>query len=170
MPNAANRRAFSAGGRPGRMSPRSGQFVQQGRVGGGGCGLGQGGELGFDLLAFVVQVGEPGADPGAHRGGSGVGRVGGQVFQFEDLGVLRGLDPPDPGLEPGGLGVPWAAASASVAGSCAASRAARPGPKIRVAKNRPMIWSSRVSGAWTVRGWSGWSAACLGVAGLCGHR
>ena len=104
MPNAASRRAYRAGGRPGRMSQER-EFVEQGRVGGGGRGLGQGRELGFELFAFPVEVGDPGADPGAHRGGRGVGRVGGQLFEFEDLGVLRGLDPPDPGLQLRGLGI-----------------------------------------------------------------
>jgi hypothetical protein len=117
-----------------------------------------------------VQLGEPGADPGAVGLGGGVVRVGREVFEFEDLGGLRGLDPGDPGLERvllrlavgGGLGVGG--------GSWAASSAARPGPNTRVAKNPPTTLSRRVSAAWTVRGWSGWSAACLGLAQLCGHR
>ena len=82
------------GGRQARQHvPQDGELIQQGRVGSLRCGLGQGGELGFELLAFVMQLGEPGADPATHRGDRGVGRVGGQLFQFEDLGVLRGLDP-----------------------------------------------------------------------------
>ena len=47
---------------------QGGELVEQGGIGGGRGGLGQGLKLGFDLLAFVVQVGEPGADPGAHGG------------------------------------------------------------------------------------------------------
>jgi hypothetical protein len=43
-------------------------------------GLVQGLELGFDVFAFVVEFGEPGADAGAHRGGCGVGRVGGELL------------------------------------------------------------------------------------------
>jgi len=52
----------------GQDVPGQRQLVQQGRVDCLRCGLGQGGELGFELLAFPVEVGEPGADPGAHRG------------------------------------------------------------------------------------------------------
>jgi len=96
---------FEGGRETGQDVTQCREFVEQGGVGGGWGGLGQGLELGFDLLAFVVQVGEAGADPGAHGGGGGVGRVGGELFEFEDLGVLRGLDPLDAGLEPGGLGI-----------------------------------------------------------------
>ncbi len=103
-PNAANRRALRAGGRPGRRSPSNGSWSSRAGCGGRG-GLVQGLKLGFDLLAFVVEVGEAGADAGAHGGGCGVGGVGGERFEFEDLGVLRGLDPLDAGLEPGGLGI-----------------------------------------------------------------
>jgi hypothetical protein len=89
----------------GQHVPGQGELVEQGRVGGAGGGRGQGGELGVELLAFVVQVGEPGADPAAQRGGGGVGRVGGELLEFEDAGVLRGLDLPQPGPDGGGLGV-----------------------------------------------------------------
>ncbi len=87
------------------MSPAHRELVEQGRVGGLGGGLGQGGELGLELLAFGVELGEPGADPAAHRGGGGVGRVGGEFFEFQDAGVLAGLDPLEPGGQGGGLGV-----------------------------------------------------------------
>ncbi len=96
---------FESGWQAGQDVPEDREFIEQGGVGGGWGGLGQGGELGFEVFAFVVEVGEAGADAGAHGGGGGVGRVGGQVFEFEDLGVLRGLDPLDPGFEGGGLGV-----------------------------------------------------------------
>jgi len=80
-PNAVNRRALRAGGRQAGLDvPGEGELVEQGGAGGGWCGLGQGGELGVDLFAFVVQVGEAGADAGAHGGRCGVGRVGGELF------------------------------------------------------------------------------------------
>jgi hypothetical protein len=73
--------------RQGRQDVAQGrELVEQSGVERAGGGLG-------DLFAFVVQVGEAGADAGAHGGGCGVGRVGGELFEFEDLGVLRGLDP-----------------------------------------------------------------------------
>ena len=109
MSNAANRRALSWGGRPGRMSPARGSWSSSAGVGGGRCGLGQGLELGFEAFAFLVEFGEPGADAGpVGLGGRvvGVGGVGGEFFQFQDLGVLRGFDPGDPGRERGVLGVP----------------------------------------------------------------
>ena len=57
------------GGREtGQDVTQGGEFIEQDGVGGGGSGLGQLGELGFELLAFVVQVGEAGADAGAHCG------------------------------------------------------------------------------------------------------
>jgi hypothetical protein len=40
----------------------------------------QGALAGFEVLAFSMQVGEAGADAGAHRGGGGVGGVGGELF------------------------------------------------------------------------------------------
>jgi hypothetical protein len=55
--------------------------------------------------AFVVQVGEPAADPAAQRGGGGVGWVGGELFEFEDAGVLGGVDLRQAGADGGGLGV-----------------------------------------------------------------
>ena len=53
----------------GQHVPGMGELVEQGGVGGAGGGRGQGGQLGVELLAFVVQVGEPGADrrPGEIR-------------------------------------------------------------------------------------------------------
>ena len=74
--------------------------VDQGGVGGGRGGGLQGLALGSELLAFVVEVGEPGTDPGAH---GGVGRVSGQLLQLEELGVLGGVDLPDAGGEGGDL-------------------------------------------------------------------
>jgi len=71
---------FEGGGQAGLDVPGEGELVEQGGAGGGWCGLGQGGELGVDLFAFVVQVGEAGADAGAHGGRCGVGRVGGELF------------------------------------------------------------------------------------------
>jgi hypothetical protein len=61
--------------------------------------------------------------------------------------------------------VSWASRSADAAASVA-RRAARSGPKIRAAKNGAVMRSRRSSGTWTERGWSGWSAACLGLAHL----
>ncbi len=81
------------------------QLVEQGGVGGLGRGLGEGGQLGLDLLAFGVELGEPGADPAAHRGGGAIAGVGGEFFEFQDAGVLAGLDPLEPGGQGGGLGV-----------------------------------------------------------------
>ena len=78
---------------------RPGEPVEQGQVHGLGCGLGEGFELGFGLLAFVVECGEPGAE----GGGGGVTGVVGDLLEFEDLGVLGGVDFLDAGLE-GGLG------------------------------------------------------------------
>ena len=71
---------FEGRGQAGQDVPGERELVQQGGVGGGGGGLGQGLKLGFDLLAFVVEVGEAGADAGAHGGGGGVGRVGGELL------------------------------------------------------------------------------------------
>jgi hypothetical protein len=62
----------------------------------------QGGELGLDLFALVVEFGEPGDDPGSHAGRCGVGRLGRELFQADDLGVLRGVEL----LDPGGQGSP----------------------------------------------------------------
>jgi len=90
---------FEPGGEAGQDVSREREPVQEFGVGGGRGGLGQGLELGFELFAFVVEFGEPGADPGAVGLGGGVVGVGGEVFEFEDLGVLRGLDPGDSGLE-----------------------------------------------------------------------
>ena len=97
MSKASSSRAFSSGGQAGQDVPGERELVEQGRVGGPGGGRGQGGELGVELLAFGVQVGEPGADPAAQRGGGGVGRVGGELFEFEDAGVLGGVDLPAAG-------------------------------------------------------------------------
>ena len=72
-----------------------GELVEQGGVGGFGGLLAEGGELGFELFAFAMELGEAGADPAAHRGGGGVGRVGGEFLEFQDAGVLTGLDPGD---------------------------------------------------------------------------
>ena len=96
---------FELRGQAGQDVPGQRQLVEQGGVRGLGGGLGQGGQLGFELLAFGVELGEPGADPAAHRGGGGVGRVGGEFFEFQDAGVLAGLDPLEPGGQGGGLGV-----------------------------------------------------------------
>ena len=85
--------------------PGQRELLQQGRVGGLRSRRGQGGQLGLELLAFGVELGEPGADPAAQRGGRGAGGVGGEFFQFQDAGVLAGLDPLEPGLEGGGPGV-----------------------------------------------------------------
>ncbi len=60
---------------------------------------------GLGVLAVGVELGEPGGDPGAHRGGGGVARVGRELFQGEDLGVLRGVDLLEPGTEGAGAGV-----------------------------------------------------------------
>jgi hypothetical protein len=51
----------------GQDVPEEGKLVEQGRVGGGRGGLGQGGELGSDLLALVVEVGEAGANAARSR-------------------------------------------------------------------------------------------------------
>ena len=96
-------------------------------------------ELGFEVLAFLVEFGEASADAGAVGLGGWVGRVGGQIFQFQDLGVLRGLDPGDPGFEGGFLGVPVGGSGGVGGGDWAASRAARSGPKIRVAKKMAIV-------------------------------
>jgi hypothetical protein len=48
-------------------------------VGCGRDGLYQGLELGFEEFAFLVEFGEPGADPCSVGLGGGVVRVGGQV-------------------------------------------------------------------------------------------
>jgi len=71
---------LEGGRQAGQDVPGERKLVEQGGVGSLGGGLGQGGQLGFDLFAFVVEVGEPGADPGAHGGGCGIGRVGGQLL------------------------------------------------------------------------------------------
>jgi hypothetical protein len=89
----------------GQDVPGERELVQQLGVGGGGGGLGEGFELGFEEFAFVVQFGEPGADPGAVGLAGGVVGVGGDVFEFQDLGVLRGLDPGDAGFQGLLLGV-----------------------------------------------------------------
>jgi len=146
------------------------EFIEQGGVGGGRGGLGQGGELGFEVFAFVVEVGEA-ARMRARMAAAAVsaGSAGccssSRIWEFcaVSIRLIRAL-------RAAAWVSRWAAASASVAGSWAARSPARPGPKMRVAKNWPTTWSSRASGAWTVRGWSGWLAACLGVAGLWGHR
>jgi hypothetical protein len=57
------------------------------------------------LFAFLVKLGEPGADADAEDGGGGVGAVGGEFFELDDLGVLRSVDPVDAGLDGGGLGI-----------------------------------------------------------------
>ena len=118
----------------------------------------------------MVQVGEPGADAGAHRGGGGVGRVGGQVFQFEDLGVLRGLDPLDPGLQPGGLGVLLGGGVGVGGGELARQELGAAGAEDPGGEERPGDAVEQglggLDGARVVR----MAGACLGVAGLCGHR
>jgi hypothetical protein len=86
--------------------PGQRQLIQQGGIGGLGSGDGEGVELGLEVLAFGVELAEPGADPAPHRGGRGVGRVGGELLEFEDAGVLPGTDLLDPGSQGGGLGVP----------------------------------------------------------------
>ena len=51
------------GGRQGGQDVAGeGELVEQSGISGARCGLGQRGELGFDLLAFGVQVGEPAVD------------------------------------------------------------------------------------------------------------
>ena len=105
MSNAASSRALRSGGQAGQDVPGQGQLVEQGGVGGLGGDGGQGVELGLELLAFVVELGEPVADAGAHGGGGGVGGVGGEFFLGQDLGFLRGLVLPDLGRQGGGLGV-----------------------------------------------------------------
>ena len=96
---------FELRGQGGQDVPGEGELVEQGGVGGFGGGLGESGQLGLDLLAFGVELGEPGPDPGPHRRGGGVAGVGGEFFQFEDAGVLAGLDPLEPGVQGGGAGV-----------------------------------------------------------------
>jgi len=71
---------FEGGRQAGQDVPSQGEPVQQGQVHGLGGGLGQGFELGFGLLAFVVKLGEPGTDAGAQRGGCGVVGVGGDLL------------------------------------------------------------------------------------------
>ena len=105
MSKASSSRAFRSAGQAGQDVPGERELVEQGGVGGAGGGGGQGGQLGVELLAFGVQVGEPGADPAAHRRGGGVGRVGGELLKFEDARVLGGLDLLQPGLDGGGGGV-----------------------------------------------------------------
>jgi hypothetical protein len=90
----------------GQDVPGDGELVEEFGVGGVGGGGGEGLELGFEEFAFVVQFGEPGADPGAVGLVGGVTGFCGDVFQFDDLGVLRGFDPGDPGVEGFFLGVP----------------------------------------------------------------
>ncbi|HEY0998430.1 MAG TPA: hypothetical protein VGD83_02215, partial [Streptosporangiaceae bacterium] len=53
------------GRQPGQDVAGQWQPVQQAGVSGCRCRLGQCLELGFELVAFVVEFGEPGADPGA---------------------------------------------------------------------------------------------------------
>ena len=79
MSKAASRRA-QCGRQIGQDVAGEGELVEQGGVGGGRCRLVEGFELGFDLFAFVVEVGEAGADAGAHGGGGGVGRVGWELL------------------------------------------------------------------------------------------
>ena len=61
---------FEGRGQAGQDVAQGGELVEQGGVRSGGGGLGQGLELGFDLLAFVVEVGEAGTqraeDASAH--------------------------------------------------------------------------------------------------------
>jgi hypothetical protein len=95
---------FDPGREVGQDVPGERELVEQGQVSGGGHGLGEAFELGFEPFAFFAEFGDPGADAGAQGGGGGVGRVGGEFFEFEDLGVLRGLDPADAGLDRGDLG------------------------------------------------------------------
>jgi hypothetical protein len=90
----------------GQDVPGQRQVIQQGWV----CGLGddrlEGVHLGFDLFAFVVELGEPVGDPGPHRGRGGVGRVRGELFQAEDLSFLGGVDLLEPDAQGSQLGVP----------------------------------------------------------------
>src|SRR5262249_6287424 len=99
MSKTWNSRALSFGGRRGGVVPGTGRPGRRAGVAGGPGGFGPGLWSGLQPFAFGVQLGEPGADPGAVGLGGGVVRVGGKVFEFEDLGVLRGLDPGDPGLD-----------------------------------------------------------------------
>jgi hypothetical protein len=67
---------FEAGVRAGQDVPGQREFIEQGGVGGLRGRRLQGVELGLDLLALAVELGEPVGDPGPHRGRGGVGGVG----------------------------------------------------------------------------------------------
>lgn len=71
-----NRRALSRGDSRGRTSPARGSWSSRLVSAAAGVGLGKVFELGFELFAFVVQFGEPGADPGAVGLGGAVAGVG----------------------------------------------------------------------------------------------
>lgn len=56
---------FEVVGQAGQDVPGQRQLLQQVRVGGLGDDLGEGVELGLELLALGVELAEPGPDPGA---------------------------------------------------------------------------------------------------------
>ena len=104
---AWNRRALSSRGQAGQDVPGA---AAAGRAGSGSAALGvvwaRAASWASSLLAFVVELGEPGADPGAHRGGGGVGRGRRGVLRVPRMQEFwRGLDPLEPGGQGGGLGV-----------------------------------------------------------------
>ena len=121
----------------GQDVPGEGELVQEAGVGGGRCGLGQGLELGFERVRVRRAARRTGR-------GSGRGGLGGGVVRGRRAGrLVRGSWSPARSsirlirvLRAASCASRSAAAAASVAGSWAASRAARSGPKIRVGEER----------------------------------
>ena len=86
--------------------------------------------------------------------------VAGEFFEFEDVGVLRGLDPADAGLDGGGVGIPVGGGLGVGGGEQGGAFGAEDPGSEEPADDLVQ----EEFGAWTVRGWSVWSAACLGGA------
>ena len=80
-----------------------------------------------------------------------------------------GVDLLEPGAEGGGAGVTVRGRGGVGGGELGGEQPGAAGTEHVPVKNRATIWSRRVSGALTVRGWPGLAAACRGFAGLCGH-
>jgi hypothetical protein len=100
-------------------------------------------------------------ETGAHGLGGFVGGVGGQAVDLQNLVALRDVDAGQFFRQGGAGGGALAAASASLTGTWAASRARRSGPKIRSAKNWRISPSRTSSRTLTVRGCRHTAAAAL---------